>query len=195
MYEFDTKVVEFGEAWTKLIANYNVQENNWINSIYVLKEKLASCYMKEAFTLGMRSTQLSESLNSHFKACMKPNVDIKKFFCHFEGVVEEKHYNELVCEYDSPYKLVKLRYDMSPILKQMGKVYTHTLCLIYSNKSLHYSYPLAFHKGMNHSLCLNMSSQGSTMKGPIKFYLIVLQSLYLEVVKKLIQLAYFVLMH
>jgi len=32
MYEFDTKV-EFEEVWTKLIANYNVQENNWINSI------------------------------------------------------------------------------------------------------------------------------------------------------------------
>ncbi|KAH1242225.1 Protein FAR1-RELATED SEQUENCE 7 [Glycine soja] len=81
MYEFDTKV-EFEEAWTKLIANYNLQENNWINSIY--KRKMGFLLHEGSIHTWMRSTQLSESLNSHFKACMKPDVDIKKLFCHFE---------------------------------------------------------------------------------------------------------------
>jgi len=123
IYEFDIEV-EFEGAWTKLITNYNVQEKYWIKSIYAVKEKWASCHMKEAFTLGMQSTQLSESLNFDFKACMKSDVDIKQFFRHFEWVVEEKHYNELVCEYDSRHKLVTLQYQMSPILLQKSKVYT-----------------------------------------------------------------------
>jgi len=42
-----------------------------------LKKKRAACYMKEVLTLGMRSIQLSESLNAHFKSCMQPNVDIR----------------------------------------------------------------------------------------------------------------------
>ena len=126
MYEFDTEAA-FQEAWTKLIIDFNVQENNWIKSIYAVKGKWASCHMKEAFTLGMRSTQLSESLNSDFKACMKPDVDIIQFFRHFERVVEEKRYNELVCEYNSRHKLAMLRYELSPILIQMGKIYTHTV--------------------------------------------------------------------
>ncbi|XP_027368138.1 protein FAR-RED IMPAIRED RESPONSE 1-like [Abrus precatorius] len=75
----------------------------------------------------MRSTQLSENLNSDSKACMKPGVDIKQFFAHFERVVEDKRYNELKCEYDSCHKLAMLRYEMSPILIQMAKVYTHTV--------------------------------------------------------------------
>ena len=57
--------------------------------------------MKGAFALGIRSTQLSESLNSNFKACMKLEVDIIQFFRHFEQVIEEKRYNELVCEYEA----------------------------------------------------------------------------------------------
>ncbi|XP_027336846.1 protein FAR1-RELATED SEQUENCE 5-like [Abrus precatorius] len=76
------------------------------------KEKWASCYLKDVFTLGMRSTQLSESLNSDFKACMKPGVGIKQFFAHFERVVEDKRYNELKHEYDFRYKLPMLRYEV-----------------------------------------------------------------------------------
>lgn len=39
--------------------------------------------MKEVLTLDMRSTQLNEGLNSHFKSSMQPNVDILQFFKHF----------------------------------------------------------------------------------------------------------------
>ncbi|XP_027338098.1 protein FAR1-RELATED SEQUENCE 5-like [Abrus precatorius] len=73
MYDFDT-FTDFEKAWTKIVQEYNVHDNNWINSLYAIKEKWASCYMKEVVTLGMQSTQLSESLNSDFKASMKPSV-------------------------------------------------------------------------------------------------------------------------
>ena len=56
--------------------------------------------MKKAFTLWMRTTQFSESLNLDLKSCMKPDVDIIQFFKHFERIVEEKRYNELKCEYE-----------------------------------------------------------------------------------------------
>lgn len=138
MYEFDIDV-EFEEAWTNLIANYNVQENNWLKSTYASKAKLVACYMKEALTLGIQSTQLSENSNSNFKACMKLDLVIKQFLKRFEQAVEEKRKNELHCECDSLHKLVMLLYEMSPILIQMDKVYGHTSCLICFRKSLHHS--------------------------------------------------------
>lgn len=103
MYEFDIDV-EFEEAWTNLIANYNVQENNWLKSTYASKAKLVACYMKEALTLGIQSTQLSENSNSNFKACMKLDLVIKQFFKRFEQVVGVN--NELHCAYNSHHKLV-----------------------------------------------------------------------------------------
>lgn len=45
MYDFDT-VTDFETAWTKMINEYNVHENNWIKSVYAIKEKWASCYSK-----------------------------------------------------------------------------------------------------------------------------------------------------
>ena len=95
--------------------------------------------MKELLTLGMQSTWLSESFNSNFKACMKPDVDIIQFFKIFEQVIEDKRYNKLVYEYNSLHKLVMLRYKLSLILIQIVKVYTYTLCLTCSSRSLHYS--------------------------------------------------------
>lgn len=59
MYDFDTEAY-FEKAWTNLVDQYNVHENKWIKLVYVIKRKWSSCYMKVAFTLGMRSTQLSD---------------------------------------------------------------------------------------------------------------------------------------
>ncbi|CAK8541015.1 unnamed protein product [Lathyrus sativus] len=89
MYDIDIEA-DFETTWINLINDYNVHENSWIKSVYAIKKKWASCYMKETLTPGMRSTQISESLNAHFKSCMKSNVGIIQFFKHFERVVEEK---------------------------------------------------------------------------------------------------------
>jgi hypothetical protein len=77
--------------------------------------------MKDVFTLGMRSTQLSESLNNdlkiHFKSDFeiiwqlseslnndlkihfKSDFEIIRFFKHFERVVQGKRNNELNSEF------------------------------------------------------------------------------------------------
>ncbi|XP_027362527.1 protein FAR-RED IMPAIRED RESPONSE 1-like [Abrus precatorius] len=65
---------------------------------------------------------------------MKPGIGIKQFFAHFERVVEDKRYNELKHEYDSRHKLPMLRYEVSPILIQMAKVYTHTIFNLFQHQ-------------------------------------------------------------
>ncbi|KAF7811452.1 protein FAR1-RELATED SEQUENCE 5-like [Senna tora] len=126
MYRYEEET-EFEAAWSKILLDYNVHENTWIRSIYSLKEKWAACYMKRFLTLGMRSTQLSESLNADVKRCLKPDVDILQFFKHFELVVEDKRYNELKCEFEAREKVPRLRYPSSPMIQQLAKVYTPTI--------------------------------------------------------------------
>jgi zinc finger SWIM domain-containing protein 3 len=152
MYEFDDEAI-FEKAWTDLINEYKVHDRNWIKSVYAINKKWASCYMKEAFTLGMRSTQVSESLNAHFKSCMKPNLDITQFFKHFERVVEEKRAKELSCEYDSSYKLARLIYESSPILIQMGKIYTHAVFELFQNEFKLFLALSISERNESHSLC------------------------------------------
>jgi len=70
---------------------------SWLDSIYKVKEKWVECYMKDVFTLGMRSTQLSESLNSEVKRHFKSDFDIIRFLKHFERVVEDKRKKRARC--------------------------------------------------------------------------------------------------
>ena len=66
MYMFEYEDEEtFEQAFNTIRAKASKQ--SWLDSIYKVKEKWAECYLKDVFTLGMRSTQLSESLNSELK--------------------------------------------------------------------------------------------------------------------------------
>jgi zinc finger SWIM domain-containing protein 3 len=58
MFEYED-IVEFEQQFN--LMRQKVSKQTWLDSIYKLKEKWAECYMKDVFTLGMRSTQLSES--------------------------------------------------------------------------------------------------------------------------------------
>ena len=60
--------------------------------------------MKDVFTLGMRSMQLSESLNNDLKIHFKSDFDIICFFKHIERLVQGKRNNELDAEFDSRKK-------------------------------------------------------------------------------------------
>lgn len=114
----------FELAWRKLLLDYNVENNTWLTNLYRLKEKWAACYMKSAFTLGMRSTQITECINSYLKTCLSPNIDLLQFFKKFERVVEDKRYNELKEEFKWRNTVPRVVYTMSPILKQAAQVYS-----------------------------------------------------------------------
>ncbi|PNX99811.1 FAR1-related protein [Trifolium pratense] len=59
MYEYDQEA-KFEAAWSKLVTEYDVSNRSWVKLMYGIKQKWAACHMKKAFTLEMRSTQLSE---------------------------------------------------------------------------------------------------------------------------------------
>jgi len=59
---------------------------------------------------------------------------ILEFFNHFERVVDEKRAKELSCVYESSHKLARLKYETSPILIQMGKVYTYTVFELFQDE-------------------------------------------------------------
>jgi len=133
MYGYDEEE-KFEESWITLLERYGVKENTWLQRAYTLKKKWASCFMKRAFTLGMRSTQLSESVNADIKSFMNANLDIIKFFKRFEDVVAEKRYKESQCEFEARQKIPRLKNKYSYILKQMSEIYTPTIFDLFQNE-------------------------------------------------------------
>jgi zinc finger SWIM domain-containing protein 3 len=105
MYKYEDEEA-FEEAFTAIRSKVDTQ--TWLDSIYKVKEKWARCFMRNAYTLGMRSTQLSESLNSDLKNHLKSDLDILHFFKHLERVVQGNRDNELHEEYESRKNYLEL---------------------------------------------------------------------------------------
>ena len=76
-----------------MIEDFGLQHIPWLLFIYQLKIKWARCFMKDHFTLGIKSTQLSESLNSDLKSYMKCDMHLGDFFKQFDRVLESKRNN------------------------------------------------------------------------------------------------------
>ncbi|WCJ21347.1 FAR1-related sequence 7 [Euphorbia peplus] len=120
MYEIKVEA-EFEKAFEALRGKVTTQ--SWLDSIYDVKEKWAECYMINVFSLGMRSTQLSESFNRDLKGYLKCTIDIMRFFKQFERVLGIKRQNETNNEFDSREKLPRIKMRRSPILRQASQIY------------------------------------------------------------------------
>jgi zinc finger SWIM domain-containing protein 3 len=120
MYGYEDKAV-FQEAFD--IMRSKVHKQTWLDSIYKVKEKWAECYMRDVFSLGVRSTQLSESFNNALKNYLKSGFDIVRFLKHFERAVQEKRAKELQSEFEAR-KNIPRRQMRTPMLVQASEVYT-----------------------------------------------------------------------
>ncbi|XP_056698455.1 protein FAR1-RELATED SEQUENCE 5-like [Spinacia oleracea] len=69
-------------------------------------------------------TQLSESFNKDLKGYLKCTLDIMRFFKQFERVVGLKRQNETNNEFDTREKLPSIKMQRSPLLRQVGQIYT-----------------------------------------------------------------------
>ncbi|KAJ1696263.1 hypothetical protein LUZ63_004775 [Rhynchospora breviuscula] len=78
---------------------------------------------QDAYTLGIRSTQSSESINSDLKDYLSCKMDINRFMKHFDRVVDAKREKEIKSEYDMTRKKPRVRYSI-PILCEAGMLYT-----------------------------------------------------------------------
>lgn len=123
MYNIEDKAA-FEEAFDIMMNKVDKKKTSWLDSIYKFKEKWAECYMTDVFTLGMRSTQLSESFNSDFKKHLKSYFDIIRFLKHFERAVQGKRNKELDAEFEARKKLPRISMK-TPMLQQTSKLYTH----------------------------------------------------------------------
>jgi hypothetical protein len=105
-----------------------VHAQTWLDSIYNVKEKWVECYMrkKNVFTLGMRSTQLSEALNRQLKDYLHVNLNVLRFFEHFELAIQAKRDKEISSEYNLRDKLPKIKMK-TPMLVQASRLYTPSL--------------------------------------------------------------------
>ncbi|XP_058191685.1 protein FAR-RED IMPAIRED RESPONSE 1-like [Rhododendron vialii] len=123
-YEEETELIE---AWKSLVKNFKLEDNAWVAKTWDLREKWAHVHMKWSYNAGMRSTQLSESMNAKLKRHLKSNLNLGLFFTYFDQAVCDKRYKEKQATFDSREKMVRVNFPNCPMLLQAAKVYTPPL--------------------------------------------------------------------
>nr|XP_027088552.1 protein FAR1-RELATED SEQUENCE 5-like [Coffea arabica] len=133
MYEFE-EVEQFNRVWEAMVKKHNLENNEWLSGLYRIRDKWARCMIKERWTAGMRSPQLSESLNAAIKNHLKLDHDLVQFFRHFNRVVDEKRYNELIAEYEMRQKLPMVGLRQTPMLVHASETYSPTIFVTFQNE-------------------------------------------------------------
>ena len=114
---------DFFTTWNNMLDEYDMHTNDWLSSIFKLKEKWAFTYVRHVWSAGMKSTQLSKSFHASLKDYLKSDHNVSQFFMHFERVLKDMRYKELEAKYESCFRLVNTKISVK-ILIQAREVYT-----------------------------------------------------------------------
>ncbi|KAK1257046.1 Protein FAR-RED IMPAIRED RESPONSE 1 [Acorus gramineus] len=114
---------EFEEKWWGIIRKFKLEQNEWLATMFLIREKWIPLYFKDIFMAGMKSSQRSESQNSVFDKYFNKNNSLIEFIHLFERALERQRYNELVADHGTFDKSPELATNYA-IESQMAKRYT-----------------------------------------------------------------------
>ncbi|KAM1683306.1 hypothetical protein ACFXTN_031488 [Malus domestica] len=98
VYEYEDEE-EWLYAWNAMIEKYDLKGNKWLKDLFVMKEKWALVYGRHTFTANMMTAQRTESMNNVLKKYLKPSYSLFHFFKHYERLLEDRRYQELITDF------------------------------------------------------------------------------------------------
>ncbi|CAN1257777.1 Protein FAR1-RELATED SEQUENCE 5 [Linum perenne] len=72
---------EFEEHWKILLETCPRTKGNWTNSLYKLKEKWSSAWIRNQFCAGMKTSQMSETCNSNLRLYLSSTTNLPRLVC------------------------------------------------------------------------------------------------------------------
>jgi zinc finger SWIM domain-containing protein 3 len=87
--------------WQELLAAYNLAQNSWLENIYALREKWATVYRHDSFSVDITSTHRCEGMNNVFKKTFRRKLSISELLVEYDKCAARLHPNELYEDYKS----------------------------------------------------------------------------------------------
>ncbi|XP_020107897.1 protein FAR1-RELATED SEQUENCE 5-like [Ananas comosus] len=125
---YEARSIEnFVARWEDMLRTYNLEENAWLQNLYCLREKWAEVFRRDSFCANMRTTQRSESMNSHLKQFFHKKLSLSELLKEYDRALKHFREKELYEDYKSRQtKSVPFLPDV-PLLITAANVYTRTL--------------------------------------------------------------------
>ncbi|XP_050374583.1 protein FAR1-RELATED SEQUENCE 5-like [Argentina anserina] len=139
VYEFEEED-EWLLAWNNMLETYNLKNNKWLASLFELRAKWALVYGRHTFTADMMTTERSESMNNVLKKYLKSKYDLLRFFIHYERLLADRQYKELIADFKMLQTSLMLIVEVA-ILQHARDMYTPEAFQLFQNeytRSLNY---------------------------------------------------------
>jgi len=81
-------VHEFESLWTKMVADYKLEDNKYFNKMWEMRERFVPVYIKNDFFPFLQSTGRSEGTNARIKSNVGPTYSITSFLKEYQRIVD-----------------------------------------------------------------------------------------------------------
>lgn len=117
---------EFDLRWWKMVSRFELQEYEWIHSIYADRKRWVPAFMRGISLAGLSTPQRSESVNSFLDKYIQKKISIKELIRQYATILQNRYEEEDLADFETWHKQPALR-SPSPWEKQMSTTYTHSI--------------------------------------------------------------------
>lgn len=97
-------IESFEEDWSRLMIEYGLDNNEWLQGLYKIRESWIPVYNRSCFFAGMNTSQRSESINAFFDSFVNATTTLQEFVLKFEKAVDSRLEVEKREDYESRHK-------------------------------------------------------------------------------------------
>ncbi|EHA8589332.1 protein FAR1-RELATED SEQUENCE 5 [Cocos nucifera] len=130
--ETDT-VQDFESSWEAFLLKYNLRDNEWIQSLYEVRQQWATVYLKDKFFAEMSPSQRSESMNKFFQRTFETRTSLFEFVAKFDQAIAGQYEKEVQADFANMIARPVLK-SSSSIEKHASETYTKTIFSIFQEE-------------------------------------------------------------
>ncbi|XP_026399957.1 protein FAR1-RELATED SEQUENCE 5-like [Papaver somniferum] len=119
-------IVDFEQRWTSLIKEFHLEDNDWLRTLYEIREDWIPVYHRDTFYAGMNTTSRSEGANALFNDFFSPKTNLREFVIRYDQALTKIVETEISEDYISEHK-DRLINENNIILKHAATIYTRNI--------------------------------------------------------------------
>ncbi|XP_052201147.1 protein FAR1-RELATED SEQUENCE 5-like isoform X2 [Diospyros lotus] len=117
---------EFEACWESTLNRYRLGDNDWLNSMYDLRQQWVPVYHRDTFFGEMSITQSSDSMNSFFDGYINASTNMQVFIKQYEKAIASRYEKEVNADHETINSEPVLK-TPSPMEKQAANLYTRKI--------------------------------------------------------------------
>ncbi|XP_024164366.1 protein FAR1-RELATED SEQUENCE 5-like [Rosa chinensis] len=120
------RIKDFEEQWKKLIEEHELEQKEWLQQLYEIRESWVPVYNRSTFFAGMNTTGRSEGTNAFFDDFVTSMTNLREFVVKYEQALQKIITRESSKDFTSEHKY-RIVNDDDFLLKHAAQVYTRNI--------------------------------------------------------------------